>query len=578
MVFNSVKHKTTIAVLLLLLAASILTGVSILLFGSLLISLILSLTSILILSFIFSIIIKHTVVNKIYQLEKDIDESIDKENFGTIAMSSGDEFQELANRLNTMVTTEQERSRRVKQDLIEEITVSENDKYLQNVNDGLLFVDYGQIISEYYSRSLADIFDRKDIGGQHLSDFLYPDKEESRERRKALEKFIIRLYNDPGLFESITDENNPLHNIWISRDDGKRILVDGSYRKVEDKGTLVQIMIIFKDRTDEGLLEKKLDEKDMRSNFELDSIVSILRSGPGPFLQYIEESHLLLRQFRTDILEIQNPDIIQSSFRAINSMKCSASYFDFKAVEKLCHNLEDILSDFREGDFDRKEALDIIIDDIYSQFDHVKHLISRFQEFLSSEEGKVYETTRNEQEHFFDSLKIMMTRNADYLEKDINFTFSSDYEEFPLINEIKNPVIHLLRNAVDHGIELPSERKKKGKDEKGSIDLSIVKTSEGGAGIIIKDDGGGLDFEELREIAIEKGFIKREENPGRGNLIRAVFSSGFSIRDKINGLSGRGVGLDAVREDISHLGGRITIKTENHIGSRFTILLPPDLF
>jgi len=458
--------------------------------------------------------------------------------------------------------------------LIDEITSLENQKYLQNVNDGLLFVDYGQIISEYYSHSLAEIFDREDIGGQHLSDFLYPQKKEYHERRKELEKFIISLFNDPALFETIDEDNNPLHNIWISRNDGRRILVDGTYRKVEDDGALVQIMIIFKNRTDEGILEKKLNEKDMRSNFELESIVSILRSGPGPFLQYIDESHTLLGQFRLDIVDIQKREVIQSSFRTINSMKCSAAYFDFKAVEKLCHNLEDILSDFRSGDFSRKEALDIIVDDIYIQFDHVKHLINRFQEFLSTDEGKIYETSRNEQEHFFDSLKIMMERNADYLEKDIIFSFHSDFSDFTCIHDIKNPVIHLLRNAVDHGIELPESRIAKGKSEKGNIKLSILKSEDHGSRIVIEDDGDGIDFDKLREIAIEKGFIKKEENPGQGNLIRALFSSGLSVRNQINGLSGRGVGLDAVKEDVSKIGGKITVKTERDKGSRFTILLP----
>ena len=578
MFLKSVQIKISAVVLILLMFNTAVTVLIMAIINSPVLKVIFLLSALLILFFTIFVVLRLVVLNKIYQLEREVDIVAGGTLDHTFYFKSDDEFEDLADRLNNMFSTIKKRNIDERAALIDEITALENEKYLLNVNDGLLFIDYGQIISDYYSRSLVEIFDRDEIGGQHLSDFLYPQKEEQREKRKTLEKFIIGLFNNPGLFDSINKGNNPLHNIWISRNDGRRILIDGTYHKVEDKGELVQIMIIFKERTEEGLLEKKLDEKEMRSSFELESIISILRAGPGPFLQFIQESDGLLGQFRSNILDIHSKDVMEHSFRVINSMKCSASYFDFKSVEKLCHNLEDILSEFRKGDFERKEALDIIIDDIYIQFEHINHLINRFGEFLSSEEGKIYDTHKNEQDHFFDSLKIMMTRNADYLNKEIEFSFHSDFENFPLINEIKNPVIHLLRNAVDFGIELPSERRNAGKSEKGKIDISITGTKEKGARITIEDDGRGIDFEKLREIAILKGFIKKEENPGQGNLIRTLFKSGFSSRDDISGLSGRGVGLDAVKEDISRLGGKISIKTDHLRGSRFTILLPPGLY
>ena len=575
---KSIQLKVSTAILLFFILIISVISLSHIFIQSIILQILLPAGTAIISFFILFIILKVLVLNKIYHLESEIDLVTDGDLDHIIKLNSNDEFERLGDRLNKLFKVLHQGKQKEKKELIDEITQLENEKYLENINDGLLFVDYGQIISDYYSRSLADIFDRKDIGGQHLSDFIYPEKQEQKERRKELEKFIMGLFNNPELFDEINEDNNPLHNIWVSRDDGKRILIDGSYRKIVDKGTLVQIMIIFKDRTDEGLLAKKVDEKDMRSNFELDSIVSILRAGPGPFLQFIDESDAILSSFRSNILEINNEDVINSSFRDINSMKGSAAYFDFKAVEKLCHNLEDILSDFRIGDFSRKEALDIIVDDLYIQFEHVKHLINRFQEFLTSEEGKIYETDKNEQEHFFDTLKIMMARNADYLEKEVDLSFHSDYDNFPLINQMKNPIIHLLRNSLDHGIELPEERVSLGKNERGQVSLSLNSTPEKGCKIIIEDDGRGIDFKSLREKAIEKGFIKKEEEPGNANLIRTLFKSGFSFKENISGLSGRGVGLDAVKEDVNKAGGRISIKTDHLKGTRFTILLPPDLF
>lgn len=519
---------------------------------------------------ILQILLKISVLRPLFQMKREIDGE------ESIMEKRADEFGELSRRLKSKITGIEEREMEVRDSLVREITESENDKYLLNINEGLLFIDYGQIISDFHSRALKDIIDRSEIGGQHLSDFLYPDKEGDHDKRKELEKFILGLFHEPELIDQLNEESNPLHNIWISRDDERRILLDGSFCKVEDKGELVQLMIIFRDRTDEGILEKKLDESGMRSDFELDSIIAILRAGPGPFLQFIEESDTILEEFREGIISLEEEDVILRSMRKINSMKCSAVYFDFRAVEKLCHNLEDILSDFRKGNFTRKEALDIIVDDIYAQFDHVKHLIERFREFLSSDQGRVYETHRNEQEHFFDTLKIMMTRHADELEKEIDFLFSSDFDNYDLIGEVKNPVIHLLRNAVDHGIELPADREAGGKERTGRISLTVSRAEEGGAKIIVEDDGAGIDFDRLRKIAVQKGFIKKEESPGQANLIRTLFKSGFSSRDEMKGLSGRGVGLDAVKEEISRLGGKISIKTEWLKGSRFTMQLPPE--
>lgn len=575
---KSIQRKFSIVVLLFLSASSAVGIISYLLLESILPALLISLAVIFLLSYFFSIAVRILVLNRIFQIEKEIDIVGSGQSDHRFPVNSNDEFDRLADRMNRMLASIDGRiSRGIKQ-VTDEITIQENSKYLQNIHDGLLFIDYGQIISDDYSRSLADIFDREEIGGQHLSDFLYPDREVFREKRKSIETFLKGLFTDPGSFDSISDENNPLHNIWISRDDGKRILVDGVFRKVEEKGELVQILIIFKDRTDEGLLEKKLDEKDLRSNFELETIVAILRAGPGPFLQFIEESYVLLAELREEIAEIRNEEVIRKSFRTVHSMKCSAAYFDFQAVEKLCHNLEEILSDFRKGNFSRKQALDIIVDDIYAQFDHIKHLVNKFREFLLTEEGRVYEMHKNEQDHFFDSLRIMLSRHADYLEKDIHFSFDSDFENFPLIEKIKTPVIHLLRNAVDHGIEFPEEREGCGKNGEGEISLSIKEREDKSVKITIEDDGQGIDFNKIREIAVARGFIKKEESPGRENLIRTLFLSGFSSRDGISGLSGRGIGLDAVKEDVNRIGGKISVKTEPAGGTRMTILLPPDLF
>jgi len=143
---------------------------------------------------------------------------------------------------------------------------------------------------------------------------------------------------------------------------------------------------------------------------------------------------------------------------------------------------------------------------------------------------------------------------------------------------VKSPIIHLLRNALSHGIESFNERTSAGKSETGRIALNIHRSEDESVRIVVEDDGRGIDFDHLREIAIEKGIIKKEEQPGHANLIRTLFLSGFSFINKGSSFTGMGIGLDAVKDDINKIGGKIAIKTDFHKGSRFTILLPSGLF
>jgi signal transduction histidine kinase len=569
--------KITVSVLLVLLISSFLVIISFLIFDSLLPVIIISFISLLFSLGIVYLIIKVVVLDKIYAIQVEVDKVSEADLKHRIEMKTKDEFHNLSRGMNELfkrIHTYHEMERTT---LIEEVRASENEKYLENISDGLLFLDYGQIISGYYSRSLRNIFDREEIGGQHFSDFLYPDKLQFHEKRKELERFFLDLFHNPSKIDDVKQDNNPLHNVWISRDDGKRVLVDAKFRRVNESGQLVQILVIFKDRTDEGLLEKKLADKIKQSDFELESVLSLLKFGPGPFTQFVNDCELILQKFREKIKDLENRTVLEESLRDIHSMECSAGFFDFKAVEKLCLNLKDILSRFRDGDYSRKKALDIILDDLQIHMDHIIFLIKRIQSFLTTDEGRVYDTSKNEQEHFFDALRMMVERHAELLEKRIQLNISCDFETFPLLKELKNPIIHLLRNAVEHGIESQKDRIREEKGEKGRISLELAKPDEGTFRVVIEDDGRGIDFNHVRQLAVEKGFIKKEEEPGHENLIRTLFQSGFSIGDTHRENSCRGVGLDAVKSDIQSLGGKIAIKTEAHKGSRFTILIPSGL-
>ncbi|SHF52042.1 chemotaxis protein CheA [Ornithinibacillus halophilus] len=144
-----------------------------------------------------------------------------------------------------------------------------------------------------------------------------------------------------------------------------------------------------------------------------------------------------------------------------------------------------------------------------------------------------------------------------------------------VIDEIGDPLVHLLRNAVDHGIEMPEERKKKGKPETGTIMLEAYHSGNH-VFIEIKDDGAGIDKEKVINKALTNGVISSDdvETLTDQQVFELILESGFSTADTISDISGRGVGLDVVKNTIESLGGHITIDSEKEKGSTFSIQLP----
>jgi two-component system chemotaxis sensor kinase CheA len=144
-----------------------------------------------------------------------------------------------------------------------------------------------------------------------------------------------------------------------------------------------------------------------------------------------------------------------------------------------------------------------------------------------------------------------------------------------VVDEIGDPLIHLIRNAMDHGLETPDERLAAGKPRNGTLVLAAI--HEGNQIIIsIKDDGRGIDTERVGRKAIEKGLITEEQFAAMGQreVFDLLFLPGFSTKEKTTDLSGRGVGMDVVKTNIKKLNGLIEIKSTKDLGSEFILRLP----
>ncbi len=179
--------------------------------------------------------------------------------------------------------------------------------------------------------------------------------------------------------------------------------------------------------------------------------------------------------------------------------------------------------------------------------------------------------------HIFNRFPRMVRDLAKKNGKKIDFNIEGEGIELDrtVLDEIGDPLVHLLRNSVDHGIETPEERKKKGKPEVGRIDL-IAERTRNHVLITVRDDGKGIDPEVMKKIAVEKGLKTQEEVDAMDDkaALDLIWLPGFSSAKQITNISGRGVGMDVVKSTIERLNGTVELSTEVDKGTTFTLRLP----
>ncbi len=177
-------------------------------------------------------------------------------------------------------------------------------------------------------------------------------------------------------------------------------------------------------------------------------------------------------------------------------------------------------------------------------------------------------------EFAFSRLPRMVRDLAARLDKQVQLHTQGESTELDkaVIEKIIDPLVHLVRNAIDHGLETATERRAAGKDETGTLTLTAA--HQGGHIVLeLHDDGRGLDRERILRKAAERGLAVAE-NPTDAQVWELVFQPGFSTVEKLTDLSGRGVGMDVVRKNINALGGQVEIRSRKGIGTTMTIKLP----
>ncbi|MBB1384205.1 chemotaxis protein CheA [Pseudoalteromonas sp. SG45-5] len=203
--------------------------------------------------------------------------------------------------------------------------------------------------------------------------------------------------------------------------------------------------------------------------------------------------------------------------------------------------------------------------------------ISNLDVVTADIQGAVMQTRMQPIKKVFGRFPRVVRDLARSLNKDINLLLVGEETDLDknLVEALADPLVHLVRNSVDHGIEMPDVREASGKSRTGTVTLSA---SQQGDHILltIKDDGAGMDAEKLKKIAIAKGVLDHDQASRLSNTeaYNLIFAPGFSTKEEISDISGRGVGMDVVKTKITQLNGSVSIESELGVGTTLEIKVP----
>lgn len=206
--------------------------------------------------------------------------------------------------------------------------------------------------------------------------------------------------------------------------------------------------------------------------------------------------------------------------------------------------------------------------DVVAGLDAIRQLASDIQESVMAIRAQPLKLV-------FQRMHRILREAADATGKPVRMITIGEQTEVDktMIERLVEPLTHMIRNSVDHGLEDSVTRQRRGKPQEGTITLSAAHRS-GRVQIEVSDDGGGINRAKVRQIAEDRGLIAPGANLSPAEIDQLLFLPGFSSKDEVSALSGRGVGLDVVRREIMNLGGRVMIQSTEGQGTTFSIALP----
>jgi two-component system, chemotaxis family, sensor kinase CheA len=475
---------------------------------------------------------------------------------------------------------------------------------LQNMQQGILTVVEGAVVHAEYSAYLEAIFETKEIAGRKLMDLVFSDTDLGADVLSQVDAASHACLGEDSINFTF-NQHLLVGEIAKRMPDGRVKILDLSWSAITNESDLiVRLMLCVRDVTELRQLAAEAGEQKRR----LEMIGEILAVSQEKFHRFIESSSDFVSENERIIRQHSQADgaAIAELFRNMHTIKGNARTYNLQHLTNVVHETEQSYAELRHPESERAWNQEGLV----LELARVKEALESYATINEVSLGRKGAVRRGDVErylmidieHIQDSLRQLEAVNPDNLGELISMRDSVRRtlqllgtesvsealsgvlgslpslanelgKEAPLVRvqdngyrvhghageTLKNVFVHLLRNSIDHGIESAEHRVARGQPPAGSIDIEVG-VDAGALQITVSDDGRGLALGRIRSIATEKGWIGPDDTVSDEEVANLIFRPGFSTAEKVTEVSGRGVGMDAVRDFLKRENGSLQLR------------------
>ncbi len=466
-------------------------------------------------------------------------------------------------------------------------------------------------VTGQYSGQAKKVFRRDELDGAHVLDLLFPNAPDYDPEFMAFKEWLNVVFaTTPEHWDDMA-EMVPGERVLNEFTD-EEVFLSVEVRPIVKRGSIDRVMVLATDETEKVKLAREAAEREAEHNKEMAAMKKLLSGGAQLFIAFMQSATERLQAFEHDLgagPRMVNPAEVEVLFQHAHTVKGEAKAFELADLEDVCHELEEKLDDLRgpaaeHGSASTEVCYQEIAQGIASAHAEIQKVRQRFIDASPLGEAVLKQTTVNRDDvgELEDEVRALVEGELDsprarriqklaqrlasrpfgessgrlqdgvpawaaQLEKRANFIVDGKEVLVPpqLARVLSGCLTHMVRNCLAHGIESPEKREGLGKDPVGMIKLTCLPGSAG-PNILVEDDGAGLNTELLRAKAIEMGLSFKA-----GREWELIFASGMSTAEKVDDISGRGVGMAAVKSDLEGAGFELDVHSSPGQGTIFLI-------
>lgn len=499
---------------------------------------------------------------------------------------------------------------------------------LQNMQQGILTVVEGAVVHPEYSVYLEEIFETSHIAGRDFMDLVFSDTDLGADSLSQIDAAVGACLGQDAM-NFVFNQHLLVGEVARRMPDGSVKMLDLSWSAItDDNDNITRLMLCVRDVTQ--LRQLAAEASEQRRNLEI--IGEILAVSQEKFHSFIQSSNGFIHENERIIRQYSEADsaAIAALFRNMHTIKGNARTYNLQHLTHVVHETEQRYEALRQSD-DEGGAWDQ--DGLMQELTRVRETVERYASINDVSLGRkgpgqgagAALLPMTGKERIRESLRLIEAANPaslddlvsmrDAVHRTLRLLGTESFgealsgvlaslpslarelgKESPVVRiqdngcrlhdeagaVLANVFTHLLRNAMDHGIEAADVRRAHGKPAAGQIDIEVG-VDRNALQITLSDDGRGLALERIRSIAAERGWIGAGDAPGDEEIAQLIFRPGFSTAEAITAVSGRGVGMDAVHDFLAREKGSIALRfTDDREGAGFrrfqTIICLPDTF